>query len=186
MSEILKKRVKEIIDRESDKLKQGGKTKFSPQWYDRLEKILGSYDAYANKIKEAFGIGDDLYNLIERRIDIGQAQTGDLLTFNYKQSNFMTFVVKNKRTSTGLFTSTKGNRLLSTYRVDHLSMDTLQIILKTLNKYDRIRTSLSYEKQLNGFLSLVGGSDKYRTFDLAFINKPHKVSIVELDPRATE
>lgn len=183
MSEILKKKVKEIIDRESEKLKAGGTTRFNSQWYSLLERIIGSSDAYARKIKDAFGIEDDLYKLIERRTSLGLTRIGDLLTFSYKGANFMVIVVKNKRTMSGRFTSTRGNKLLSSYRVDHLSMDTLQIVLNVLNKYENVKDNMSYEKRLNGFLSLVGGADKYRTFDTTGIFSLKKVSIGELDPR---
>ena len=185
MSEISKKRVKDLIDRESDKLKTGGKTKFNPTWIETLKKVVGSSDAYAEIIKESFNINDDIYKLIERRISQSQISVGDLLTFSYSQSNFLCIVCKNKRTSTGSFVSTRGNRLLSCYRVDHLSMDTLKIILNVLNKYDNIRSSISYEKSLSGFLGLVGGADKYRTFNVQSIFSLKKVSVQELDPRST-
>ena len=82
----------------------------------------------------------------------GSIRPGNVLSFYYNTNirflffrfdHHMALVVKNQRTSTGIFTSTKYNRLVSCFRLDVKSNSIIELILDALYKRRKIRRSLA-------------------------------------------
>lgn len=73
----------------------------------------------------------------------------------------LVLVVQNERTATGLFTSTRNNKLLSCFKLGDTSVEVVGIIVENLYK----NKQASYSNVISG-LSRVLGKSNYRTYDL--------------------
>ena len=91
-------------------------------------------------------------------------------------------VVKNQRTSTGIFTSTKYNRLVSCFRLDVKSNSIIELILDALYKRRKIRRSLAkassaglHENTYRGLRAILG-KESYRTYKLGQMQQLKKIN----------
>jgi len=92
-----------------------------------------------SKLKQAKELTDLELDLTQKRIpSVNSLSPGDMLSFSYNGSPFMALAVSNQRTgaSSTIFTNrnTK-NKLFSCFVVDHLSSESLRVLLSTLVKY---------------------------------------------------
>lgn len=119
------------------------------------------------KIKDALQLQDRELDLVESRIpSITHVDPGDILSFSYKGKSFMVLAVSNQRTgeSSAIFKNLRTkNNLLSCFVVDHLSKESLGVIISSLDKYREYAKIASY-KYMTTLFSLFLGKDKYRTF----------------------
>lgn len=101
-----------------------------------------------------------------RARSVTQISPGDLFIFKYhgkfgSGETHLVLVVQNERTATGLFTSTRNNRLLSCFKLGDSSVEVAGIIVENLYK----NKQASYSNVISG-LSRVLGKSNYRTYDL--------------------
>jgi len=120
-----------------------------------------------SKLKQAKELTDLELDLIQKRIpSVNSLSPGDMLSFSYNGSPFMALAVSNQRTgaSSTIFTNrnTK-NKLFSCFVVDHLSSESLRVLLSSLDKYKDYTKIASY-KYITSLFGLILGKDKYRTF----------------------
>lgn len=111
-----------------------------------------------------------------RAKSITQISPGDLFIFNYHgefKGSHLVLVVQNARTTSGLFTSTRNNRLLSCFKLSNTSAEVAGIIVDNLYK----NKQASYSNVIAG-LSRVLGKSNYRTYDL---NKIGNLSEIEFE-----
>ncbi len=93
----------------------------------------------------------------------------DVALFQYRRSVFLVLCVLNERTGQGdpYFTNTNtGNVLLSCFRLDGVSMETLEIIFNSLyrNEINVLRKIGTY-RYFKTMFSILLGKRQYRTFN---------------------
>lgn len=101
---------------------------------------------------------------------------GDIVSFfyNIEDSGWrVVFIVSNKRGPSGKFISTRNNLLNSCYRIDNISPETLEVILKVLYKN---RKRSDYYKLLPFFENVFGKRwGQYRTYNMAKISSYYEI-----------
>lgn len=115
-------------------------------------------------------------------IGISTISPGDLVVFNYKlkdketgkitNGQRLSLVVSNDR-GQGFFISTRHNLLMSTFKLDDADHAVNAIILKNLYKN---RAKCNYYRIIDS-LSVILGSDSYRTYNVAKTGNVHQVYI---------
>jgi len=112
----------------------------------------------------------------------GFISPGDIFIFRYwmppdqdRGSSFIqrvSLVVRNKRTNTGVFISTRNNELLSCFNLDGEP----DVIVDTIveNLYKKRRRS-SYWGKITQSLTTILGTDSYRTYKLSNMRQTYKV-----------
>ncbi len=116
------------------------------------------------KIEELILEGE--FNLNLTRTSYNGIRPGDVISFSYQNASRLGLVVKSKRTSSGLFLSTRNNTLLNVFLLDSISSSLFSLLVNNLYK-DRVRcTYIDAPKILGSFL----GKDNFRTFNVAKID----------------
>ena len=132
--------------------------------------------------KDLFGYSLDEFELVNN-VQVGEFQTGDIGLFHYKvgatiNQKFLVLCVSNARSGIiPSFMSSKRNPLLSTFRIDHLSQETIAVIAGALHKSVTPLYQWATYSQFTSFLGKVVGKENYRTFDKT---KMSSISIVEV------
>jgi hypothetical protein len=134
------------------------------------------------------GVKKKFKNFLLKRNPVSSSaiKPGDVLVFNYfyidklsrnRKNERLVLVVKSKRASTGVFTSSRGNILLSCFNLGFKSEGTITIILDQLykNSKDSSYTKIN-ENQINGLKALLG-IHNYRTFKFSNMKNLFKVRI---------
>jgi len=101
--------------------------------------------------------------------ELGRLKATDIAVFSYRRKSFMVLCVLNQRTGDEepFFTNTKtGNQLLSCFRIDGTSVETIEVVLNSLYSMDKnvLKKIASYRYFKNMF-SLLLGKRQYRTFN---------------------
>jgi len=112
---------------------------------------------------------DNRLKYVSGPAELGRLRATDIAVFNYRRKAFMVLCVLNQRTGSQepFFTNTRtGNQLLSCFRIDGTSVETLEVILNSLYTVDKntLRKIASYRYFKNMF-SLLLGKRQYRTFN---------------------
>ena len=132
--------------------------------------------------KELFGYSLDEFELANN-VQVGEFQTGDIGLFHYKvgatiNQKFLVLCVSNARSGIiPSFMSSKRNPLLSTFRIDHMSQETVAILAGALHKSKTPLYQWATYSRFTSFLSKVVGKENYRTFNKT---KMSSISIVEV------
>lgn len=126
--------------------------------------VSGSFDVGSGRVLNP----DSTVTYIRPRPkSVSHISPGDLFLFNYHGEfggTHFVLVVQNQRTTTGLFTSTLKNRLLSCFKLSNTSPDVIGIIIENLYK----NRKSSYKNVIAG-LSAILGKQNYRTYNLSKI-----------------
>ena len=124
-------------------------------------------DLQEEKLKKALNIDETGLDLISASVpSVANLDPGDVATFSYNGKTFMSIAVSNARTgaSSAVFTNTRTkNKLSSCFLVDHLSSESLKILISSLDKYREYAKVASYRYIVTLFGMYIG-RDKYRTF----------------------
>ena len=119
------------------------------------------------KLKQALEIDETGVDLISASVpSVANLDPGDIAAFSYNGKSFMVIAVSNARTgsSSTVFTNTRTkNKLFSCFLVDHLSSESLKILISSLDKYREYAKVASYRYIVTLFGMYIG-KDKYRTF----------------------
>jgi len=129
---------------------------------------------FSDEIKETLlNLGQSAEGAVARKPHSG-FMPGDIVLFNYPplSEQRMTLVVSNKRGS-GIFISSRGNKLVSCFRLNDASSEILPIILQNLYKN---RKKASYSGILKGLSALLG-SRNYRTYKLNNMRHLYNVNL---------
>mgnify|MGYP003643705023 CR=1 FL=1 len=148
-----------------------------------MDQISKKYPKNTKKeAKELFGYSLEEFELVNN-VQVGEFQTGDIGLFQYKvgatiNQKFLVLCVSNARSGIiPSFMSSKKNPLLSTFRIDHLSQETIALIVGALHKSVTPVYQWATYSRFTGFLGKVLGKENYRTFDKT---KMSSISIVEV------
>ena len=118
------------------------------------------------KLKQALGLDEVEYELISTKIsNTSNISPGQVVTFVYDGKQFMALAVSNARSGSNVtFRNIRTrNKLFSCFLVDHLSRESLQVLISSLNKYGKYTKIASY-KYITNLFGLLIGKDRYRTF----------------------
>lgn len=101
--------------------------------------------------------------------EVNRLDATDIAIFQYRRKAFMVICVLNERTGPQepFFTNANtGNQLLSCFRLDGTSVETLEVVLNSLYNMDRnaLKRIASYRLFKNMF-SVLLGKRQYRTFN---------------------
>jgi len=119
------------------------------------------------KLKRALEIDETGLDLISARVpSVNSISPGNVVSFSYNKSSYMALAASNGRSgpSSAVFRSrgTK-NKLFSCFLVDHLSSESLKIIIESLNRYGSFTKIASY-RYITNLFGLFVGRENYRTF----------------------
>lgn len=93
---------------------------------------------------------------------VGYISPGDVLVLRYNGSYEVVLVVANKRSSSGIFLSSRNNILLSCFSLSTKSPQIINLVLDNLYKNRKVA---SYQN-IKSNLSVILGVSSYRTFKL--------------------
>lgn len=104
----------------------------------------------------------------------GFISAGDVLMFRYKGDPFYKFVivVKIKR-GEGLFTSSRGNKLLACFKLDGTTPETLKILLKYIYKNRRLADYYKIQEAM----AAIFGMNSFRSYNLSYINYLNELTL---------
>lgn len=97
---------------------------------------------------------------------------GELIFFDYEGSSRFGLVVKSKRTSSGMFLSSKNNTLLNVFLMDSISNPMFGVMINTLYR-DKVRCTYTNTPKILG--TILGNS--FRTFNVAKIKNILRINI---------
>lgn len=139
-----------------------------------------------NFVKDSFNYSLDDFELINN-IKVGDFQPGEMGIFHYTSNgpwskvdkSFFVLCVSNKRSGAqAVFSSSAKNRLLSAFKTDSISKETLSVLIHIIYNAKAALYKEANYRNLNKRLGLFLGNSNYRTFDLT---KMSNVSVVEVN-----
>jgi len=153
-----------------------------------LEKI-------GKTLSDAVSGGITRIKLLIKSIDRSSSNldSGDLISFDYTYTNkkkivvtqnYTVLLVNNRRSGNDpLFTSTRGNTLISAYKIEHLQPETLISVLSSI--YKGKEKGVSREQVQQAFKMIIGpavlSNKNYRTFDDSKRGKISKISVENIE-----
>ena len=110
-------------------------------------------------------------------ISTGAITPGDILHFTYVDGEVVVLVVARKISKAGIFISTRGNRLMSCFKLVGKSATTINLIVNALYK-NRVLSSytLLTSYVIQAGLRALLGKQSYRTYNTSKIEHLRKVS----------
>lgn len=117
----------------------------NPEFPSKPEEYLDSLGLKPKKEVSQFGL-----------------RPGDLILFDYEGSRRLGIILSSKRTSSGIFLSTRNNTLLNVLQLTSLSLTMFRIVVNNLYKKEN---RCKYHSR--NILQVFSGKESFRTFNLA-------------------
>jgi hypothetical protein len=126
---------------------------------------------FESKVEEMLFPYEGYYNILSTS-NLG-LKPADIILFNYNGSSRIGIVVASKRTSTGIFLSTRANTLLNVFLIDQLSSSLFKLVVDNLYNQEVRCTYSRAPKVLSSFLK----KQNFRTFNTNEMVDTRKVII---------